>query len=333
MTALVTGGGGFLGGAIVRLLRERGDHVRSFSRGQYDHLQQLGVEQIQGDLANRTVVESAVKGCDIIYHVAAKAGVWGRYRDYHSVNVVGTENVLAACKKHGVSKLVYTSSPSVIYHGGDMEGVDESVPYPARFEAHYPRTKAMAERMVLEANTLELATVALRPHLIWGPGDPHLIPRLIARARAGKLRRIGRQDKKVDVIFIDNAALAHVQAGDRLAPGSTIAGKAYFLSQGEPVVLWDFINRVLALVSLPPVERRVSFSVAWSVGGICELVYGLLGIRREPPMTRFIARQLATAHWFDISAARRNFGYAPVVSTDDGLRQLGEWLRESSLKR
>jgi nucleoside-diphosphate-sugar epimerase len=159
-----------------------------------------------------------------------------------------------------------------------------------------------------------------------------LIPRLIARARAGKLRRIGRLNKKVDVIYIDNAALAHVQAGDGLALGSTIAGKAYFLSQGEPVMLWDFIDRVLELVSLPPVERSVSFGVAWSVGGICELVYGLLGIRREPPMTRFVARQLATAHWFDISAARRDFGYAPVVSTEEGLQRLGDWLRESSPK-
>jgi nucleoside-diphosphate-sugar epimerase len=327
MTALVTGGGGFLGSAIVKLLRQRGDRVRSFSRGRYDFLEMLGVEQAQGDLADRAAVERAVRGSDIVYHVAAKAGIWGRYSEYYSVNVQGTENVLATCKKHGIARLIFTSSPSVIYHGGDMEGVDESVPYPTRFEAHYPRTKAIAERMVLEANSRELQTVAIRPHLIWGPGDPHLIPRLIARARAGKLRQIGRQNKKVDVIYIDNAALAHVQAGDRLTPDSAIAGKSYFLSQGEPVPIWDFINRVLEMAGLPRVERHVSFGLAWSIGGICELFYGLLGISREPPMTRFVARQLATAHWFDISAARRDFGYAPVVSTEEGLRRLAESIR------
>jgi nucleoside-diphosphate-sugar epimerase len=322
MRALVTGGGGFLGSAIVRLLRERGQTVRCFSRQLYSHLEQLGVEQIQGDLSDAAAVEQAVASCDIVYHVAAKAGVWGRYRDFLSANVTGTGNVLKACQKASVRRLVYTSSPSVIYHGGDMEGVNEAIPYPAKFEAHYPRTKAQAEQLVLAANGPELATVALRPHLIWGPGDPHLIPRLLDRARAGKLRRIGRDAKKVDVIYIDNAAHAHVLAGERLEPGSTIAGKAYFLSQGEPVVLWDFINRILQSAGIAPVQKHVSFALAWTAGAVCESLYRLLCLRSEPPMTRFVARQLATAHWFNISAARRDLGYEPLVSTEEGLRRL-----------
>ncbi len=322
MTALVTGGGGFLGSAIVRLLREQGQLVRSYSRQCYSHLAELGVEQFQGDLTDLPAIERAIQGCDIVYHVAAKAGVWGRYREFFAANVTGTKNVLEACRKHRVSRLVYTSSPSVIYQGGDMEGVDESAPYPKRFEAYYPETKAIAEQMVLAANGPRLATIALRPHLIWGPGDPHLAPRLLERARQGKLRRIGRGSNKVDVIHIDNAAHAHVLAGEQLLPGSPIAGKAYFLSQGEPVVLWDFINRILEAANIPPVRKSISFSLAWTVGMVLETIYRLLPLKGEPPMTRFVARQLATSHWFDISAARRDLGYAPTVSTNIGLERL-----------
>jgi 2-alkyl-3-oxoalkanoate reductase len=322
MTALVTGGGGFLGSAVVRVLRERGQTVRSYSRQSYSHLAELGVEQYQGDLTDLPAIERAVRCCDIVYHVAAKAGVWGRWREFFAANVTGTQNVLSACRNNGVKRLVYTSSPSVVYQGGDMEGVDESTPYPKKFEAYYPETKAIAEQMVLEANGPELATVALRPHLIWGPGDPHLIPRLLNRARKGKLRRIGRGANKVDVIFIDNAAHAHVLAGEKLLLGSSIAGKAYFVSQEEPVVLWDFINRILEAANIPPVRKSVSFSLAWTAGIVFEIVYRLLMLKDEPPVTRFVARQLATSHWFNISAAKRDLGYAPVVSTEMGLRRL-----------
>ncbi|MCE9533683.1 MAG: NAD-dependent epimerase/dehydratase family protein [Planctomycetes bacterium] len=322
MTALVTGGNGFLGGAIVRVLRARGDSVRSFSRHSDPRLTEIGVEQFTGNLADATAVSRAVAGCDIVYHVAAKAGVWGRYRDYFATNVTGSVNVLNACRQHGVRKLVYTSSPSVIYHGGDLEGVDESIPDPKHFEAYYPETKAIAEKQVLEANGPDLATVALRPHLIWGPGDPHLIPRLIDRAKRGKLRRIGSGNPKVDVIYIDNAAHAHVLAGDRLAAGQACAGKAYFLSQGEPVVLWDFLNSILQIVGLEPVRRRVPFWLAWFAGATLETAYRTLFLKSEPPMTRFVARQLASSHWFNIAAARRDLGYEPIVSTDEGLRRL-----------
>jgi 2-alkyl-3-oxoalkanoate reductase len=330
MRALVTGGGGFLGGAIVRLLRERGEVVCSFSRGTYPALESLGVEQIQGDLGDRAALTAAAAGCDVVYHVAAKAGVWGPWDEYYRANVVGTENVVAACRVNGVRRLVFTSSPSVTFDGVDQNGANESEPYPKHFLAHYPDTKALAEQAVLAANGPELATVALRPHLIWGPGDPHLIPRLIERARTGRLKRIGRESKLVDTTYVDNAATAHVQAADRLAPGSAVAGKAYFLSQGEPEPLWDFVNRVLAAAMLPPVTRSVPAGVAYAAGAVLESVYGLLRLRGEPPMTRFVARQLSTAHWFDLTAARRDFGYAPAVSTADGLRRLAEGWRKAS---
>ena len=327
MRALVTGGGGFLGGAIVRHLREWGETVRSFSRSTYPVLDALKVEQVRGDLGDPAAVSAAIAGCDIVYHVAAKAGVWGPYGEYYQANVVGTENVLAACRAHGVRRLVFTSSPSVTFAGVDQNGVNESEPYPATFLAHYPQTKAIAEQMVLQANGPDLATVALRPHLIWGPGDPHLIPRLIDRARAGKLKRIGRESKLVDTIHVENAAAAHRQAADRLAVGSPVAGKAYFLSQGEPAPLWDFVNSVLALADLPPVTKAVSPRLAYTAGAMLERVYRLFGLRGEPPMTRFVARQLSTAHWFDLTAARRDFGYAPAITTADGLAAMRDWVR------
>lgn len=327
MRALVTGGGGFLGEAIVRLLRERGDAVRSFSRGTYPALDALGVEQARGDLADQAAVAAAAEGCDVVFHVAAKAGVWGSSADYYRANVVGTQNVLAACRTHGVRRLVFTSSPSVTFAGVDQDGVNESEPYPKRFLAHYPHTKAIAEQAVLAANGPDLSTVALRPHLIWGPSDPHLVPRLIDRARAGRLKRIGHRLNRVDTVYVDNAAVAHLQVADRLAVGSPVAGRAYFVSQGEPEPLWDFVNRVLAAAGLPPVTRGVPAGVAYAAGAVLETIYRLLRLPGEPPMTRFVARQLATAHWFDLTAARRDFGYEPKVSTEEGLRRLAAGFR------
>lgn len=322
MKALVTGGGGFLGGAVVRQLLSRGVAVRSFTRSAYPWLEELGVEQVHGTLGKLEDVTRAVAGCDVVYHTAAKAGVWGRKADYYRTNVTGTENVLTACKAAGVPKLVYTSTPSVVHGGGDLEGVNECRPYPTHFSAIYPETKAKAEAMVLDANGPALATVALRPHLIWGPGDPHLIPRILARAKAGKLRRIGTRPVKVDVTFIDNAADAHLLAADALAPGSTPAGRAYFISNGEPVVLWDFLNRVIADAGLPPVTRTVPTWLALFTAGLVEGTFKLFGVNAEPPMTRFVAEQLSTSHWYDISAAKRDFGYTPRVSIEEGLQRL-----------
>jgi nucleoside-diphosphate-sugar epimerase len=328
MRALVTGGGGFLGGVIVRMLRERGDQVVSYSRGRYRALERLGVEQLRGDLADRQALVGAAAGCDIVYHVAAMAGVWGRYDDYYRANVTGTENVIAACRECGIRRLVHTSSPSVVFAGRDIEGGDESLPYPERFEAHYPRTKALAERLVLAANGQDLATVALRPHLIWGPGDNHLVPRIIARAKAGRLRRIGSRPCLVDTVYVDNAARAHLQAGEHLSPGSPVGGRAYFIANGEPLPLWEMVNRILAAGGLPPVTRTIPPGLAYAVGVLCEGLWGSLRLSGEPPMTRFVAHELATAHWFDLTAARRDFGYRPEISIDEGLVRLQAWLQK-----
>jgi nucleoside-diphosphate-sugar epimerase len=326
MSILVTGGSGFVGSALCRRLVARGEAVRSLQRGDSAMLRSLGVDCRRGDVADRDAVNAALPGCHAVFHVAAKAGVWGSAAEYHRANVVGTENVIAACRDLGVGRLVFTSSPSVIYDGTDETGIDESAPYPKRYLAEYPRAKAIAEQMVLAANGPQLATVALRPHLIWGPGDNHLVPRLIARAKAGRLRRVGDGRNTVDATYIDNCIDAHLAAVDRLQPGAACAGKAYFISNGEPLPLWELIDRILACAGLPPVRKSISASSAYRIGALFESIYRIVGARSEPPMTRFVARQLSTSHWYDLTAAKRDLGYEPRVTTEEGLRELRNWL-------
>ncbi|HYA44461.1 MAG TPA: NAD-dependent epimerase/dehydratase family protein [Acidimicrobiales bacterium] len=321
---LVTGGGGFLGSAIVRLLRAEGQAVRSLTRRPYPELDALGVAQFLGDVADPEIVSRAVAGCETVFHVAAKAGLWGPYPEYHRSNVVGTQNVIAACREHGVRRLIYTSSTSVVFKGHNLEGVDESVPYAKQYDAAYPATKAIAEKLVLANNDSTLATVSLRPHLIWGPGDNNILPRIYARARAHRLFRIGPRNPLIDPTYIDNAALAHLLAADRLEPGSLITGRAYFIAQGQPVPLWDMVNRFLEVAHLPPVKRSIPLPLALMLGGFLETLYTLLRLPGEPRMTRFLALELSTAHWYNLDAARRDLGYSPRVSIEEGLRRLAE---------
>jgi nucleoside-diphosphate-sugar epimerase len=325
---LVTGGGGFLGKAIVRQLLAEGHQVASFSRRQYAQLSELGVRQFAGDLADPEAVEQACDGMDAVFHVAARPGVWGAFDEYYRPNVTGTHNVIAACRACRVPMLVYTSSPSVVFDGTDMQGVDESVPYPASYHAPYPQTKAMAEQAVLAAADQTLDTVALRPHLIWGPEDNHLVPRIIARAR--QLRQVGDGGNRVDTIYIDNAARAHVLAMAALEANPAVSGKVYFISDDDPIGLWEMVNRILAAGGKPPVKGRISPSTAYAIGAVLEWLYRTLGLSGEPRMTRFVARELATAHWFDISAAKRDLGYTAEVSIDEGMARLKAWLSETA---
>jgi nucleoside-diphosphate-sugar epimerase len=334
MHALVTGGGGFLGRYIVEQLIAQGDRVRSMGRGAYPELEAMGVEVHRGDIADRMAVLKACQGVDCVFHVAALAGIGVDWHPYERVNVRGTEHVLQACREHGVERLVFTSSPSVVFAGKHQCGVDESAPYDFPWMkahgAHYSMSKALAERAVLAAGGGKLQTCAIRPHLIWGPRDNHLIPRLIRRARSGRLRRVGDGDNHVDITYVANAADAHLQAADALASAdSPVAGNAYFISQGHSVNCWHWIDEVLRLVNLPPVRKSLSLRTATRAGAICEMICRWLRIRGEPPMTRFLAAQLATSHWFDISAARRDFGYEPAISTADGMKRLGVWLRSA----
>ncbi|MFO7666959.1 MAG: NAD-dependent epimerase/dehydratase family protein, partial [Desulfobacterales bacterium] len=321
---LVTGGGGFLGYAISKFLFERGDSITSFSRRYYPELERFNVEHILGDIRDKKAVEDACKGKEIVFHTAAKPGVWGDYDEYYGINVEGTINVIEGCRKHDISCLVHTSSPSVVFDGNDMEGADESVPYPAVYHAHYPQTKAIAEQHVLKASASGLKTIILRPHLIWGPRDNHLVPRIIRKAK--RLRIVGNGKNIVDTIYIDNAACAHILAADSLENDKSLSGKIYFISQGKPVPLWKMINNILKAGGLPPITRTLNPKFALLAGSFFESLYKLFNIKNEPPITKFVAKELATSHWFDITAAKRDLGYEPAVSTEDGLKQLEKWL-------
>lgn len=325
-TALVTGGGGFVGRAVVSRLLALGVRTRVIGRHRYPQVEGAGATCIVGDIADGDALYQAVQGVDVVFHVAALAGIWGSWSDYYRVNVQGTANVIEACRNARVPFLVHTSTPSVVFNGEDICGGDERLPYGRDFLCHYAKSKAMAERMVLAATGDDLKTCALRPHLIWGPGDPHLLPRLLARGREKSLRQVGDGSNLVDISYIDNVADAHILAASNLAGPGTAGGKAYFISQGEPVRLWQWINELFSRMAVPPVEKRVSLTTAYRLGRVLEIVYTVLRLRQEPRMTRFLAEQLAKSHYFSLEQARRELGYEPLISTEEGLHRTVQWL-------
>ena len=321
MNILVTGGGGFLGSAICRELASRGHRVIAYQRTPATHLADHGIESVTGDICDRDRLASSAQGCDAIVHTAAKAGIWGDPGDYRRINVEGTRSVVAACRKAEIGILVHTSSPSIVHAGGDIEGGDESLPVATRFSAPYPETKAAAERRILAANGTNLKTCALRPHLIWGPGDPHILPRLVAKARGGRLA-LPAPNKVIDTVFVDNAALAHVKALQELAGRARCAGKAYFVTNNEPLPQGEIIQRLLAALGVEVRIRAVPAGLALTAGAVAEWAWRFFRLKGEPPVTRFSIEQLATAHWFDTSAAVRDFGYLPRISIEEGLALL-----------
>ncbi len=325
MRILITGGGGFLGTYITKeLLKNPANIVTNFSRHSYAHLEDLGVPTIKGDLRKREDVEKAlVQGFDAIFHVAALAGVWGDFDSYYSINYLGTKNLVELAKTHGIQRFVYTSTPSVVFNKSDLLGVGEEQPYATDFLNAYSETKTLAEKLVLSANdSRTFLTCAIRPHLIWGPGDPHIFPRLIQKGKQGKLRIVGDGENLVDIVYVENAALAHVQAFNHLRPESRVCGQAYFIGQERPVKLWDFINQVLGFVKVEPVLKSIDVQSAYRLGWVLEKVFKLLGIQKpEPPMTRFVALNLGKSHYFSHAKAQRDFGYSPRVSIEEGLKK------------
>lgn len=326
MRILVTGGGGFLGSYIVKeLLKRPMYHVTNFSRHAYPHLLQLGVSTIIGDLRKQEDIDRALAsgGFDAIIHVAGMAGVWGRHQDFLDINYFGTKNLLEAALARGVKKFVYTSTPSVVFGKDDLLGVNEEQPYPAKHLNSYAETKTMAEKLVLQMNDgKEFMTCALRPHLIWGPGDPHLFPRVIQKGKEGKLRIVGDGENLVDIIYVENAASAHVEALEAMTSGSRVCGEAYFIGQERPVKLWDFINQVLGFVKVDPVMNQIDMASAYRLGWFLEKTFKMAGILRpEPPMTRFVALNLGKSHYFSHAKAKKDFGYQPKISIEEGLKR------------
>ena len=328
----ITGASGFIGGKIAEHLLAAGRRVRVLARRPLPELEKLGAEIVLGDLDDTAALQRGCPGAGTVFHVAGRVGVWGPDADFFRVNVEGTRNVIAACRAAGVPRLVYTSSPSVVYNGGDLAGVDESAPLCTSAPCAYPTSKAAAERLVREAHSRELATVSLRPHLVWGPGDKNVVPRVLALAQAGRLRIIGSGRNRVDVTHITNVVDAHLCAEQtlltcnlidyKLTGPSSAGGKAYFITNGEPVVLWDWINELLRGTGLPEITKHISLGKAYAVGGVLEGLWRVLPLKGEPPMTRFVAKEMATDHWFDISAARRDLGYHPLVTVAQGTDEL-----------
>jgi len=319
MKILVTGGGGFVGGYIVERLLARGYAVRSIGRSPQPQLVAKGVEVVCGDLTDATAVSAACEGVDAVFHVAARAGVWGSWESFYGPNVIGTRNVLSACRKWQVKRLVYTSTPSVVFNGDSIRGGDESLPYGKNWLCHYAETKALAEQEALAANSEKLQVVALRPHLIFGPGDPHLLPRVVESVKAGRLRIVGDGSAKVDVSYVGNVADAHLDAFDALERGKG-AGQAYFISQGEPVDLWPWLNSILEGLGQPPLTQKIPLPLAYGIGALCEGAWKVLRRRTDPPITRFVAVELAKDHYFDIRKAQHVLGYRPRVPMNEALK-------------
>lgn len=326
--ALVTGGGGFVGLALVKKLVAMGVETTVAGRNRYPDAELAGARCLVGDIRNREFVDRAVSGNDTVFHVAAKAGIWGDRKSYYTININGTENVISACLKNGVSRLVQTSTPSVVFNGEDIEGGDETLPYSEKPLCYYAATKIIAEQKVLAANSEKLKTAAIRPHLVWGPNDTQIIPRLLEQGMKGQLKIVGTGLNKVDISYIDNVADAHVLAAENLENVGTAAGEAFFISQGEPVVLWQWINDLFEQVGIPAVDSRISLSAAYRIGAVLEQIYKVLGLRKEPKMTRFVAEQLAKSHWFSIDKARLLLSYSPGVSNKSGMQELVRWLAE-----
>ncbi len=317
---LVTGGGGFVGLALVRRLVESGYEVASFSRAVYKEHQALGVRSIQGNICNETDIEEACKGMDAVFHVAACVGIWGDYKTFYDINVLGTYKLIEACKKNGVQKLIFTSSASVVFNGSDLINVDETIGYPRKIFSNYASTKARAEQLVLNANSDALKTISLRPHLIWGPGDTQLIPKIIRRAKSGRFRKIGSRDVLIDTVYIDNLIDAQIMALEKIE-NEEVNGRAFFITNGEPVPTWDFINAILKSVELQAISKKIPKSLAWIIAWILEKMHLLFHIKQAPFITRFMIEEICTSHWFDISGAKRLLDYSPKVDFQEGIRK------------
>lgn len=323
MNVLITGAGGFLGRHIARQLLDAGHNVRGFSRSGYPELEALGIDWVHGDLRNQSDVHQACHGMEAVIHTAAVPGIWGTWKMYQSINTLGTSNILRSVHDHQIRYLVYTSSPSVTFSGDDQADISEDVPYPEKWLCHYPHSKALAEQEVLAANKDgQLATCALRPHLIWGEDDPHLIPRLIERGQAGQLKIVGTGNNLVDMVHVKNAAHAHLCALTALQKSPNARGRAYWVSQQTPVNCWDWINEILSYAGIAPVTKRISFKAAYRAGAILEGIYKIFRIKSEPRMTRFLALQLSADHYFDNTQAQNVLGYRPIISTDNAMAQL-----------
>jgi nucleoside-diphosphate-sugar epimerase len=326
MKVLVTGAGSLLLGGIAQQLASRGDEVVCFQRRE-NETTHSNITTFAGDIRDRGAVSEAASGCDAIIHGAARVGVMGSWEDFYSTNVDGTTNVLRAAEEHRIARLVYVSTPSVAHVGRSIEGDVATPATTGRKRTFYAESKAIAEILALQANSAELGVVALRPHLVWGPGDTQLVGRIVDRARQGRLVMVGSGNALVDSTYIDNAISAHIAALDAIAPGSSCAGKAYVISNGEPRTVNELMSRICLAAGVEFSPKHVPAVIARSIGSVVERIWPLIR-KDEPPITRFVAEQLGTAHWFDQRPAQEDLNWKPQVSLDEGFVRLAKWFQE-----
>lgn len=324
MTILVTGAGGFVGFRLVKVLSDFGFKVHTLQRGTYPELNLPNVTNFSGSLAEKKTVELALSGVDAIFHVASKIGMWGDYQEFYQTNVEGTKDLATKAHTRGIKYFIYTSTPSVIFDRGDILGADESLPYPKTHLNFYGETKRLAEEYILKMASSDFITAAIRPHLIYGPGDKQLIPKVVKAHRDGRLKIIGDGNNLVDVSYIDNVIDAHLKLLlQMLRDPRPVLGKAYFIGQKKPVKLWDFTNTLMVGIGLSPVTKKVPVGLAYGIGHLMEIIFTLFRIKKiEPPMTRFVALQLGKSHYFSHKNAMADFGHEEMVSTEEGLQLL-----------
>lgn len=323
MRVVVTGASGLLGGSIARALVERGDEVVCLQRTPAE----VDAEQVLTDVRDPGAVDRAIEGADAVIHAAAKVGVLGTWDDYRTINVDGTSNVVASARRRGIGRLVHVSSPSVAHGGEALVGAGADPPVLGRRRAWYAESKAMGESLALSADGPDLAVVVVRPHLVWGPGDTQLVGRIVERARTGRLALVGGGTALVDTTYLDNAVDAHLAALDADAHG-----RAYVVANGEPRPIRELVLGICAAAGVHPTLRSVPGGVARGVGSVVERVWPRLR-DDEPPLTRFLAEQLGTAHWFDPRPARDDLGWSPAVSIDEGLVRLAAWFATTASPR
>ena len=321
MKVLVTGGSSLIGAGVAEALSHRGDEVAVFQRSPSPSLSP-GIEQVLGDVRDASAVGAAVAGRDAVVHLAAKVGVVGARQEYESINVGGTANVVEAIRRHGIARFVHVSSPSVAHGGESIVGGGAEPAITGHGTAWYPVTKAKGERIALDAASDAHGVVVVRPHLVWGPGDTQLVGRIVERARAGRLALVGGGRALVDTTYIDNAVSALLAALDAVAPGAACSGKPYVITNGEPRPIREILAGICAAAGAPFAPRDVPLPVAKRLGTAIERIWPLLGRRDEPPLTRFLAEQLGTAHWFDPRPARDDLGWTPAVTIDEGFAAL-----------
>ncbi len=315
MRVLVTGAGGLLGRRTAERLIRRGDEVTVLQRRPSG----LPCREVSADIADAAAVARAVRGQDVVLHLAAKVDVVGPWSEYRRVNVAGTRAVIAACRSAGVGRLVHVSSPSVAHAGEPLIGAPAGVADPAAARGNYARSKALAELAALAADDADLAVLAVRPHLVWGPGDTQLIAPIVERARVGRLLLIGSGAALIDTTYVDNAVDALICAVDACGE---MHGRAFVVSNGEPRPVAEILRSVCASAGVPEPRRSVPAPVAIAAGAIVEKVWQVLGRRDQPPLTRFLAEQLSTAHWFDQRATRAALGWVPAISLAEGFQRL-----------